>query len=149
MYYILESSREHVVFNHSMWHLCGGQDHENLPQLVAFRIRPGATDCGWPTRSVIPSFVNGCIYTHCFKLMLVLFSSQTRYIHTEMQCVDISIQHCNMNSCLQKIHNWVSISIPTLIIEQFSVCQWNYLWIWLNLRCSGCKAFIVIFPPQH
>lgn len=30
MYYILESSREHGVFTSSLWHLCRGQEHENL-----------------------------------------------------------------------------------------------------------------------
>lgn len=54
--------------------ICRGQDHENLPQLVGFGRRPGATDCSWPSGSVIPHFLNGWFTLTIPKLLLLLFS---------------------------------------------------------------------------
>lgn len=86
MYYILVSSMEHAVFTLPLWHLCRGQDHEKLAHLVTFGIRLGATDCYWPSRSVIPFF----LWMDAFTLTVpnyCWFCSQVRhdilYIYTD------------------------------------------------------------------
>lgn len=76
-----------------------GQDHD-YPQLVAFGIRPWATDCSWPRGSVIRSFVSE-LNSHCPK----------RY--TQIQYVDSSFLHNDIYSCLlrQLSHYYLKVSV--------------------------------------
>lgn len=53
---------------------------------LAFGIKPGAIDCGWPSGAAIPSCANRCIYSYCSKQSLVLFASQTWCTHTDTVC---------------------------------------------------------------
>lgn len=62
---------EHAVFPIQR-DICGGQDHENLADVIALRIRPWAPNCSWPTGSVISSTVNGYIQSYSAKLARVL-----------------------------------------------------------------------------
>lgn len=71
MYCVLE----HAIFPIQLG-ICGGQDHENLADVIALGIRPWAPNCSWPSGSVISSTVNGYIQCCSAKLARVLFSSE-------------------------------------------------------------------------
>lgn len=76
-----------ILFSPIHCDICGGQDHENLPQLVAFGIRPRAPDCSWPSRSVIPF---NCEWMHFLSLSWTIagfvLKSGMIYIHTDTVC---------------------------------------------------------------
>lgn len=83
---------------------------------LAFRIKPAATDCSWPSGSAIPSVVNRCIYTLCSKLLLVLFQRQAWYTHTSFGQFTTVIEF-----------------MPTLG-KQFSYCSLPVLFQWISLH---------------
>lgn len=71
---VMYCALEHAIFPIQR-DICGGQDHENLADVIALGIRPWAPNCSWPIGSVISSTVNGYIQHCSAKLAWVLFSS--------------------------------------------------------------------------